>query len=224
MALFRVHYLCRIFGVRILVTAFKPYDRWQDNSSWLALRGWLRNYDAVDELVTRLYPVELDGLQERLHQDLQCQPDAVLHLGQAPGSPQVAVETIAVNAAGLMREAGQALRPLVATGPVAYRTQCDVARMVDEIRRSGAPAVVSYHAGTFLCNALYYLSHHLMAHRAPPMPIAFVHLPLATEQVLACEEPGLASLPTDTLAGAIGAAVRVLRESSTATASSHALS
>ncbi len=198
--------------MRILVTAFKPYDCWGENSSWLALQHWLRDYDGTEELVTRLYPVDLDELHSRLPQDLQWRPDAILHLGQAPGMSHVAVEAIALNAAGLIQESGRALRPIVTGGPVAYQTRCDVERMAVGIRGKGVPAAVSYHAGTYLCNALFYLSHHLMASSDPQIGIAFLHLPLATEQVVSGKQPHLPSLPTGMLAGAIGAAVEVMAD------------
>ncbi|GIX00690.1 MAG: peptidase C15 [Pirellulaceae bacterium] len=198
--------------MQFLVTAFKPYDQWEQNSSWLALQRWLHDFVGGVDLITRLYPVDLLELESRLQQDLQLQPDAVLHVGQSPGSPVVAVEEIALNAAGMVEEAGTSLPPLVANGPVAYRTTAAAGVLAKRLAESGIPASVSYHAGTFLCNAVFYLSHHLLRQRGSSAPVVFLHLPLAVEQVVGRSGHRLASLPLPLLAQAIDVACAHLVE------------
>ena len=71
-----------------------------------------------------------------------------------------------------------------------------------KLRHAKIPAAVSYHAGTFLCNAIMYLTHYWYQSRDPHKRIGFVHLPLATEQV-AGKGRSLPSLPVSTLSSAI---------------------
>jgi pyroglutamyl-peptidase len=188
--------------VRVLLTAFEPYDEWRENSSWLTLVELLKERPTRLELVTRRYPVDLSLLQERLHKDLQLAPDAVLHLGQSPGATAIKLEAIALNVAGCVDEHGLQLPPLVDAGQLAFQSQMPLGKWADKLRQAGIPAVVSYHAGTFLCNATMYLTHHWCERQQHAMQVGFVHLPLATEQVAGSGRT-LPSLPVATLAQAV---------------------
>ena len=197
--------------MRILLTAFEPYDEWTENSSWLALMELLKTRPPSADLITRRYPVDLPALQEKLFGDLEKSPDVVLHLGQAPGNSAIKLEAIALNIAGCVQENGQELPALVPGGDIAFHSRLPLGRMSDRLRQAGIPASVSYHAGTFLCNATMYLSHHWYHSRPTAPRIGFVHLPLATEQV-AHSSRNLPSLPVGTLAAAVRLLVDELSE------------
>jgi pyroglutamyl-peptidase len=198
--------------LKILLTAFEPYDTWSANSSWEALTELLKTRGVPPGVTTRRYPVDLDKLHERLGQDLERGFDAVLHLGQAPGACAVHLEAIALNVAGVTHGSGGLFGAILPEAPVAYRSHCPLARMCTELHSAGIPASISYHAGTYLCNAVLYLTHHWHAIRKLPCPIAFAHLPLTLEQTLhgGREMPGI---PKSDLARAIDVMLTVLRES-----------
>ncbi len=188
--------------MRILLTAFEPYDEWSQNSSWLALVELLKDRPSSLELVTRRYPVDLLEVQAKLQQDLKSHFDAVLHLGQAPGTPNIKLEAIALNVAGCIEKSGEVLKPIVDEAPLAYSSQMPLARWAHLLRENAVPASVSYHAGTFLCNATMYLTHHFFQARNKKTPVGFIHLPLVTEQV-ATTPQALPSMATPTLAKAL---------------------
>jgi pyroglutamyl-peptidase len=80
-------------------------------------------------------------------------------------------------------------------GPVAYRAELPLADWAVKLRRAGIPAQVSYHAGTYLCNATLYWSQYLAERMALATESAFIHVPLDVSQVV--NEPhGAASLPS----------------------------
>jgi pyroglutamyl-peptidase len=186
----------------VLLTAFEPYDRWAENASWLALVELTRELPATPRVVTRRYPVDFQAAQARLEDDLAAEYDFVLHLGQAPGISRVHLEAIGVNIGGLSSQSPDEHQPLVVGGPAAYRSELPLASWSSKIRAAGIPCQVSYHAGTYLCNALLYLTHHMVATRKLRTRAAFVHLPLAPEQVLG-ERQDWPSLPTAMAAGAL---------------------
>ncbi|MCC6508654.1 MAG: pyroglutamyl-peptidase I [Pirellulaceae bacterium] len=188
--------------MRVLLTAFEPYGQWPTNSSWLTLVELLRIRPPTSWLVTRRYPVDFDRLHSALYKDLSQGFDAVLHLGQAPGSATVRLETLAVNAGGSMSESGEGVERLIVDGPEAYRSHMPLNRWSQRLREQAIPTQISYHAGTYLCNAIMYLSHHWVAQSDRIIPVGFVHLPLATEQVVTSSQP-LPSLPVATLAQAV---------------------
>jgi pyroglutamyl-peptidase len=188
--------------VKILLTAFEPYEQWTDNSSWLTLVELLKNRPESHELVTRRYPVDLTRLRDQLYSDLQRGFDAVIHLGQCPGSPTIKLESLAINFAGRVEHSGQELKAILEQGPLAYRSQMPLGRWVELLRDNSIPASVSYHAGTFLCNATMFLSLHYGQNLKHGARVGFVHLPLATQQV-ANNPTALPSLPVQILASSV---------------------
>jgi pyroglutamyl-peptidase len=198
--------------MRVLLTAFEPYAEWPTNSSWLTLAELLRHRAPGAGLVTRRYPVDLARLEQALYKDLVQDFDAVVHLGQAPGTPLIRLEALAINAGGSMAESLGGTERLVPHAPEAYRTQMPLERWLQVLQQKSIPAQISYHAGTYLCNAVMFLSHHWMAQAGKSTPVGFIHLPLTTQQVVGSGRP-LASLPVETLAMAVASLLDDLQSS-----------
>lgn len=192
------------------LTAFGPYGRWEKNASWLALVELTRTLPPEWDVTTRLYPVEYEAAQARLAEDLAVGYDFAIHLGQAPGSAQLQLESIGLNLRGGDGPA-ERLEPLVPGGPVAYQTTLPTDRLADAIRREGIPASVSFHAGTFLCNGLLYLSHHLIATRRLRTRSLFIHVPLDCGQAAELKESP-PSLPFPLTAHAVRVVLETLAD------------
>ncbi|MEY4566341.1 MAG: Pyrrolidone-carboxylate peptidase [Planctomycetota bacterium] len=182
--------------VKILLTAFEPYDIWRENASWLVLMEHLRQRSPDSRVTTRRYPVDFEKLKSRLRQDLEKGFDVVLHLGQAPGSAQIRLESLAVNVAGRVEAAGTDLPPLISGGNEAYRSRLPLAHWCQKLQEQGIPCQISYHAGTYLCNAAMYLSHAWQKELGHPDAVGFIHLPLLPSQVIQ-DGRGMPSLPLD---------------------------
>jgi pyroglutamyl-peptidase len=186
----------------VLITAFEPYDIWRENSSWLALLALTRDLPVDPRVVTRRYPVDFQTARQRLEADLQANYDFALHLGQAPGSGRIALEAIGLNVGGLSSQMPDEFQQLDVQGPVAYRSDLPLAQWAARIREADIPAAVSYHAGTYLCNAALYLSLHTAKIRGLKTRSTFIHLPLAPQQVLG-QRSDVATLPSEHAAAAI---------------------
>jgi pyroglutamyl-peptidase len=186
----------------ILITAFEPYDRWPENSSWLALVELTRDLPAEPKVVTRRYPVDFEQARSRLFEDLSADYDFALHLGQAPGIGRIHLEAVGINVGGHSSLLPDQFQPLVADGPAAYRSSLPLADWAGQIRQLGIPCQVSYHAGTYLCNALLYLTHHIAREQRLKTRTAFIHLPLAPQQVLS-ERADVPTLPSVMCAEAV---------------------
>lgn len=191
----------------VLITAFEPYDRWPENSSWLCLLELTRERPAEPAITTRRYPVDFQTAKERLAQDLKANYDYAIHLGQAPRSAAIRLEEIGLNLGGAGAEPDERLSPLAADGPVAYRSELPLADWATTLREAGIPAQISHHAGTNLCNAMLYWSHYFSQQFALRTRSTFLHLPLDISQTLA-ERDELPSLP----AAVSAAAVRLILE------------
>ncbi|QDS90171.1 Pyrrolidone-carboxylate peptidase [Rosistilla ulvae] len=167
---------------RVLLTAFEPYEEWQDNSSWLTLVELTRWFDAGENLVTRRYPVDFQAVKHRLAIDMQQDFDLILHLGQAPGASVMRLEGFAINM-------GSNHCALVDDGPAAHRSRLPLTAWSNKLQERGIPAQVSYHAGTYLCNATLYMSQHYAAHEGLRTDSTFIHLPVSPHQVAARQKP-----------------------------------
>lgn len=189
-------------STRVLITAFEPYDRWPSNSSWLAIEALTQALPGSPKVTTRRYPVDLPAVRERLASDLSKNYDVVLHLGQSPGLGRIHLESIGINIGGNSKQRPDEFGLLEPAGPVAYRSQLPLAEWARKLRSAGVPAQVSYHAGTFLCNATLYLTHHHIATYRLETRATFVHLPLTSSQVTD-DRHDIASLPVESAANAL---------------------
>ncbi len=180
----------------VLITTFEPYDRWSENASWLCLLELTKHFPKEPKLVTRRYPVDFSRVREQLAHDLSANYDFALHLGQAPGSSRVQLEAIGINVGGHSNQHPDEFQPLVADGPIAYQSALPLARWAALLRSGNLPAAVSYHAGTYLCNATLYLSHYFAAQQGLKTRAAFIHLPLCPEQVVGGRQD-LPSMPAE---------------------------
>ena len=104
-----------------------------------------------------------------------------LHLGQAAGAGAIQLEAIAVNV-GSDETNGEAFE-LESGCPVAYRSPLPLADWSQQIRSAGIPCHVSHHAGTYLCNAIFYWTSMYIERHGWDTQVAFIHVPLASEQV-----------------------------------------
>ncbi len=186
----------------VLITAFEPYDRWKENSSWQALVALTRDLPDAPQIVTRRYPVDFSKAKARLAEDLAANYDYALHLGQSPGSSRIHLEAFGINVGGNSQQLPDEFAPLTSDGPAAYRSQLPLDHWSALLREANIPAQVSYHAGTYLCNAMHYLSHYNIQKQRLKTRAAFIHLPLTPAQVLT-ERQDFPSMSSQTVADAL---------------------
>lgn len=198
---------------RVLLTAYGPYDDWPDNASWLVMQELLQDIPQHLELVTRLYPVDFGEVQQRLERDVMQGFDTVLALGQAPGRACIALEEVGINWACERGVRAEDAVPLDPAGPAAYSSSLPLKQWAELLRGAGIPAEVSFHAGTYLCNAALYWAHHFSARNQLSTRAAFLHLPLATSQAVVGPK-GYPSLPVPVMAHGVRLLLDDLAESS----------
>ena len=136
------------------------------------------------DVTTRLYPLDFDAVSQRLRKDLEADYDFALHLGQAPGAMSVKLEAIGLNVGGRSEQRPEEFHRLVDDGPVGYQSALPLADWSKLLRAEGIPTTVSYHAGSYLCNATLYLSHFFAETMNLKTRSAFIHLPLDYSQTV----------------------------------------
>lgn len=195
----------------VLITAFQPYGKWTSNASWLCLMELTKSLPESPRLTTRLYPVDYEQVPLLLSTDLAGRYDFALHLGQSPGASSIRLESLAVNVATNPGEFSEDYRPLAADGPAAYQSELPLGAWSAQLREAGIPASVSFHAGTYLCNATYYWSRHLALQMGLATQSLMVHVPLDLAQS-AADPSEVAALPLSTSARAIRLLLAAIEE------------
>lgn len=201
---------------RILVTGFEPFGELTVNPASLAV-GRLQAMTFGDfQVMTREIPTVF-GKSAKAVQDaiLEFSPHAVISVGQAGGTPDIRVERVALNLSDARVPDNERNRPsdslIDPAGPVAYWATIPVREVVDAITKQGIPAFISYSAGTFVCNHVFYSACNFVAMENMPIKVGFIHVPYLPCQAVAKGQAPSMSL--ECIVTALEAAVRVVAES-----------
>lgn len=137
-------------------------------------------------------PDLLDGLL-RKHQ-----PRITILCGQAPGRNRLSLEVAALNILDFRVPDALGYQPrdipAIDGQPLAHRSNLRLAQASEYLKSLGYPTVLSWHAGTFLCNHALFLTLDWLAHNGTPGHDAlFLHIPLAPSQLI--HEPPMSDKP-----------------------------
>ena len=173
----------------ILLTGFVPFSENRVNpSQWVveALAGQAG-------LVTAVLPVEFQAAGDCLRDLIQQHaPEAILMLGLAEKRPSISLERFALNIddARIADNAGKSPsgQPIADEGPAAYTTTLPLQAMLDSLQALDIPAMISNHAGTYVCNHVFYVARHRLAQSGRAIPCGFIHLPPIADSP---DDPGL---------------------------------
>ncbi len=194
---------------KLLITGFEPFGGEKVNPSWEAVKllpDVLGDWELKKLEVPVVYGEGADVVWAAAE---AFKPDVILCVGQAGGRSSIAVERVAIN----LRESagpdnsGRVCRdePVAADGPAAYFATLPVKAMADAIRAADIPAVLSYSAGSYVCNDLMYS----MLHRCSGSGVraGFIHIPFMTSQ----SNGNVPALPLEVMANALKAAVLAIK-------------
>lgn len=165
----------------VLVTAFSPFGHHADNPTMDIAKALVGVHHCV-------LPVVRGECVEVLAEHVQqVQPDVVIALGLAANRNCISLERIAVNIDDfpIADNSGQQAidQPVVEHGPLAYASTLPVKAILQAWQQQGIAAQLSYSAGTFVCNHLFYA----MQHRLADMNVmsGFIHTPSLSAMALA---------------------------------------
>ena len=195
---------------KVLLTGFEPFNGGSFNPSGAVVEA-IGN-DGVDgvEIVTAILPVEFKRSAAILLELISSnKPDVVISLGQAEGRDFIGPEQVAINLADarIADNAGvklenQLLNEAAADG---YFSTLPIRSIVEAISSLGISAKISYSAGAFICNEIFFTAQSALVGSA--VISGFIHLPLAPNQ--AAEFPGLPTMAIEDQVRAIQEAIKV---------------
>jgi len=151
--------------VTVLLTGFEAWGKNRVNPSG----------EIAKALGGHVLPVDYDLAARELRRLIrQTRPKALLMLGLAPGRKRISLEAVALNVdhhegAGKQR---RWRRRIQSRGPIALEARLPLDRIFRRLRAARIPSALSHHAGTFVCNRVFY--EGLAAFSGP---CGFVHVP-----------------------------------------------
>lgn len=172
----------------VLVTGFDPFGGETTNPAYEAVKrlpGYIKHAKVVTLEIPTSFNQSFKVLQERIY---KIKPDIVLCVGQAAGRSLITIEKVAINYEDARITDNDQRQPcdtaIKEGGETAYFTNLPIRTMVERIKEQGIPAGVSYSAGTFVCNSIFYKLMDCINTEFPNMKGGFIHVPYATSQVL----------------------------------------
>ncbi|HHY16870.1 MAG TPA: pyroglutamyl-peptidase I [Firmicutes bacterium] len=190
----------------ILVTGFDPFGGERVNPASRAVSRLTGMETNGYQIVTREIPTVFGKSGQVVQQAIQdLNPSVVINVGQAGGTHAIRVERLAVNMDDARIPDNENNQPedspIVIDGPVAYWSTIPVRRIVEELQQNGIPAFISYTAGTYVCNHVFYSTRHFVESNRLPIKVGFIHVPYLPEQVI--NKPPLPSMSEDTIVRAL---------------------
>ncbi|MFF2488500.1 pyroglutamyl-peptidase I [Microbacterium sp. NPDC058062] len=195
----------------LLLTGFEPFGGDSSNPSGAAVNLVASRWEGPEALVTAVLPVTFAGAAERMRALLaEHRPDIVIAAGLAGGRAAIGVERVAVNLVDARIPDNDGDQPVdvpsVPGAATAHFATLPVKEIARRIAGAGIPAQVSYSAGTFVCNHVFFTA---LEAAASGTRAGFVHVPWPAEHAPTTES---AALPLSDIARALEIAVRTSLE------------
>jgi len=192
--------------MKVIVTGFEPFGAYKVNTSQLILNELDSNIKKV------VLPVSYKKVVKIIDDLFTESPDIFLMLGLAPSSTSIKLESIALNIAHSYLPDNEGIKKtnsiIFQSSPLALRTNVDIQNIHMVLLTNKIPCVISYHAGTYLCNYSYYIALHKVYEKKINTKVLFIHVPNATETIL--DNPSKPSLPLEMLIKAINIILETL--------------
>ncbi len=170
----------------LLITGFEPFGGDDINPSAeiaKTLDGQtIGRFRVVGRVISLDYTRALDEVRRYLAEH---RPSVILACGQG-NRDAICLEKIAINAIDTSRSDNYGNTPendlIVPDGPAGYFTLLDVHHLLGQLKKNEIPAIISYHAGTYGCNWLFYNLMHWITTGTLNAKAGFIHVPLLPSQ------------------------------------------
>ncbi|MFZ3230346.1 MAG: pyroglutamyl-peptidase I [Pseudobdellovibrio sp.] len=167
--------------MKILISGFKPFLGEKINPSGKLA---LELQEKFPEVISVILPVEFKTSFYILEREIRnIEPDFVIMLGQSAGREKICFEKIGLNwIETLNADEGGAI-PVTGliekNEPLAIMSKFPFEEHLKNLKNKKLPVEVSFSAGTFVCNELYFKT----LNEFKTLKAVFIHVPLIAEQI-----------------------------------------
>ncbi len=184
--------------MKFIVSGFLPFRGQIINPSQVIVNGLAANED----LETIILPVVYEQAWKNLRSLLEKKKNLFLKeefrivlLGQAAGRNQICLEKYAHNLAdsSFSDEEGTVFidRPILEARELAYASNLLIRMLVSKAKEKNLPLDISYSAGAFVCNYIYFHTLNWLRENGFPANAVFIHLPLVADLELEKQKQGV---------------------------------
>jgi pyroglutamyl-peptidase len=174
--------------MKALITGFDPFNGESINPAFQAIKGMPNNIadcQIIKLEIPTVFNKSIDILKNAINDH---NPDIVICVGQAGGRFDITPEYVAINLDEARIPDNEGNKPsgssIIESGNNAYFTSLPVKAIIKELKSNNIPAKISYTAGTFVCNHLFYGLMHMIQNNHPTIKGGFLHVPYLPEQVV----------------------------------------
>lgn len=169
---------------KLMITGFQPFGGESINPSYEAVRRLPEEINGYKIESLSLPVVFGEAAEVAIAAAQRLCPDVIIAVGQAGGRSEITPEYVGINLryADVPDNKGKSPRDeaIKEGGSPALFSTLPVRKMTEAISEAGLPARISYSAGAYVCNDLYYslLSHFC----GTATRVCFIHVPYSREQ------------------------------------------
>jgi len=175
--------------MKVLLTGFEPFGGDERNPSQMICEALSEHTIERCEVHTRILPVSFSKAPLLLRQGLDdIRPDIALSLGYSAKAACFVLERVALNLEDARIADNDKYQPEDARidpeNVPAMETTLPVRMIEAHLKNRGIPSQISYTAGTFVCNAVFYRLLSEGQRRGYPRRAGFIHVPALPEMAI----------------------------------------
>lgn len=187
----------------VLLTGFEPFGEFEINPSWEAARK-INNQEIANFTIKSIQiPLAYNKIKFTIIKSIEnIKPKIIISLGQSYRN-LISLEKVALNFADLTesnilyncgsKPQDEILEP---KGQTAYFTNLPLRIILSTLRQSHIPSEISYTAGTFGCNQIFYQTMHRVHQTKLPIKAGFIHVPCLPSQTVKLQEMKKSKIPS----------------------------
>ena len=187
----------------IVTTGFEPFANFPVNPSWEAAKAFNnKDFGSFNSKAFQI-PLVYKEIRPAIIRIIEVQrPKIIISLGQSY-RPVISLEKVAINLADLTESTilyncgtqpkDEVLEP---NAPAAYFTTLPIEKILRELRKHYIPSEISFTAGTFGCNQLFFHTMHEIHSEGLNIPAGFIHVPCLPSQAVQLQNKGKGKIPS----------------------------
>ena len=187
----------------VIVTGFEPFGNFTVNPSWETARVLNRREIKSFKIKSFKIPLEYREIKDKIESLIdKHEPSVLISLGQSP-HPVISLEKVALNFADLTESNTPyncGSRPfdelLEVSAPAAYFTNLPVRKILNRLRENKIPSEISYNAGTFGCNQIFFSTMNKIIKDKLKIIAGFIHVPSLPAQAVAIQKSRKSTIPS----------------------------
>ncbi|OYT29664.1 hypothetical protein B6U98_01685 [Thermoplasmatales archaeon ex4572_165] len=164
----------------IYITGFTPFFNYSVNPSESIVnelnQTMIQNYS----IIGRILPVDFIEAPLLIQGDIKnLDPSLIICLGLDSNCDSITLEALSINLKFNVSDNQplQTFQRLKRGGPFIIPTRLDIKDMFEDLKNNDIPASISFSAGLYVCNAVFYETLFYLTESNIKTPMGFIHVP-----------------------------------------------